>query len=71
MTLAELVRDKRKQRGLTQDELARISGISSATIRQIEQGKRVNITIVTANQLRKPLRLKRCICEIVNSNNNE
>jgi len=70
MTLAELVKDRRKQRGLTQDELARISGLSSATIREIEQGRRVNITIGTANQLRKPLRLKKCVCEIVNSSGN-
>ena len=46
----------RKQRGLTQEQLAEISGLSQQYISGLEQGRR-NPTIVTVYELAQALRV--------------
>lgn len=65
VTLAELVRNLRKKRGLTQVELSQISGVSSNLITLIENGKHVNLGLVTAAKLDKALHAKRQIFDIL------
>ena len=48
--LAEFVRKRRKQSGLTQIELADISGVGVRFIRELEQGKQ-NLMTDKVNQL--------------------
>ena len=40
MELGTRIRERRKERGLTQDELSRLSGVSKPYISQIETGKK-------------------------------
>ncbi len=45
------LREIRKRRGLTQRELAEISGVSLSLIRKLEQGERTDTRIETSRQL--------------------
>ncbi|MEU6250872.1 helix-turn-helix domain-containing protein [Glycomyces sp. NPDC047010] len=54
----ELLRRRRRQAGLTQEELAEASGISVKTIRAIENGKRLNPNVNTIRALADGLELK-------------
>ena len=63
--LGELVRELRLARGLTQVELSQISGVSSNLITLIENGKHLNIGLVTAAKLDKSLRAKRKIFDFL------
>ena len=65
MALAEVVRTRRKERGLTQEELAILAGISVGTVRDIEQGRHTNITIIPSHKLTRRLKLDKCLCELV------
>ena len=54
MILSELgktIRDLRKQRGLSQENLAYQADISRATLSKLENGYIANISIVTVNQI--------------------
>ena len=54
MILSELgttIKELRKQRGLSQENLAQQSGISRATLSKLENGYLANISIVTVNQI--------------------
>lgn len=48
--LADFVKSKRKQVGLTQEEFAKMAGIALTVIRKIEQGKE-NLNLAKVNQL--------------------
>lgn len=50
-TIGDRVRDVRKRRGLTQRELAGMSGLSLSLVRKLEQGERQDIRIETARKL--------------------
>lgn len=52
------VKQARKLSGLTQQELAKASGVSVSTIRKLEQGERSGARMETLHALAKPLRLK-------------
>ena len=58
MTFAELVKSLREDRGLTQEELARISGVFHAVISYVERGKRSAVSVFTLAKLDKALRAK-------------
>lgn len=47
MNIAESLKQARKRKGLTQDELAYRSGVSQSAISDIESGKRTNPTADT------------------------
>ena len=51
-TLAEFVKEKRKQAGLTQEDFALRAGVALTVIRKIEQGKG-NLNLEKANQVLK------------------
>ena len=51
-TLAEFVKEKRKEADLTQEEFAERAGVALTVIRQIEQGKE-NLNLEKANQVLK------------------
>jgi len=48
--LAEFVKTKRKQLGLTQEEFAEKAGVALTVIRKIEQGKQ-NLSLLKVNQV--------------------
>lgn len=48
--LADFVRAKRKQSGLTQEEFAEKAGVALTVIRKIEQGKE-NLSLSKVNQV--------------------
>jgi len=56
-TLGEVIVERRKRLGMTQDELSELSGINRAFISNIEKGKR-NPSIGAVANLAKGLRLK-------------
>jgi len=51
-TLAEFVKEKRKQAGLTQEEFALSAGVALTVIRKIEQAKE-NLNLGKVNQVLK------------------
>jgi len=51
-TLAEFVKEKRKQAGLTQEEFARSAGVALTVIRKIEQDKE-SLNLGKVNQVLK------------------
>jgi transcriptional regulator with XRE-family HTH domain/alkylhydroperoxidase/carboxymuconolactone decarboxylase family protein YurZ len=50
-TIGDRVRDARRRRGLTQRELADLSGMSLSLVRKLEQGEREDVRIETARKL--------------------
>lgn len=56
--LAILVRNLRQERTLTQVELARLTGLNSNTISNIERGSVTFISMITLSRLEKVLRGK-------------
>ncbi len=52
------VRNERARRGLTQREVSEISGITTVTISNVENGHRSIVTLYTLNQLAKALKVK-------------
>jgi transcriptional regulator with XRE-family HTH domain len=57
MILSRL-KEHRERRGLTQIELAKISGVGRATIAAIEGGKRQRAHLATVRQLARALKVK-------------
>lgn len=55
MTLGERVRKRREQLGLSQRELARVSGISQPTISNIERGVQEEVTTTVLRPLARAL----------------
>jgi len=55
MTIGNTFREKRKQRELSQSELAKLSGVSKQMISFIECDKRIP-TVIIANKIAKALR---------------
>jgi len=51
-SLAQLVKDKRKEANLTQEEFAERAGVALTVIRKIEQGKE-NLNLEKVNQVLK------------------
>jgi len=58
LTFGQLVKELRAQRQLTQEELAKVSGVSNALISYIETGKRRRVSLLTLFKLEKSLRAK-------------
>lgn len=54
-TLAEFLKDKRKEANLTQEEFAERAGVALTVIRKIEQGKE-NLNLERVNQVLKMFR---------------
>jgi transcriptional regulator with XRE-family HTH domain len=50
-TIGDKLRGARKRRGLTQRDLARLSGLSLSLIRKLEQDERNDICVETARKL--------------------
>ncbi|MCW2263043.1 MULTISPECIES: type II toxin-antitoxin system Y4mF family antitoxin [Sphingobacterium] len=48
--IAEFVKSKRKQLGLTQEDLAESAGVALTVVRKIEQGKD-NLSLTKVNQV--------------------
>lgn len=58
MTIAEKVRKRRVELGMTQEELAKKCGIKNkSTISMIETGERINVTKGTLQKLSKGLKV--------------
>lgn len=57
MTIAENLKNIRKERGMTQDELSKASGISRNSISEIETDVHSNTTIYVLCQLCRALKL--------------
>jgi transcriptional regulator with XRE-family HTH domain len=55
MTLGERVRKRREKLGLSQRELARVSGISQPTISNIERGAQEEVTTAVLRPLARAL----------------
>ncbi|MDH2389108.1 helix-turn-helix domain-containing protein [Streptomyces sp. HNM0663] len=55
--LGDRLRDVRKRRGMTQQELARESGVSVSLIRKLEQGERQDARLETVRRLAASLRV--------------
>ncbi|MEK6947352.1 MAG: helix-turn-helix transcriptional regulator [Nanoarchaeota archaeon] len=53
--LANIVKQLREQKGLSQEKLARIADISNNTITNIEVGNQLNPTIETLKKIAKAL----------------
>jgi transcriptional regulator with XRE-family HTH domain len=53
--LGERVQEARRRAGLTQKELARLSGVSLSLIRKVEQGERPDVRIESVNKLSRAL----------------
>ena len=51
-SLSQLVKDKRKEEKLTQEEFADRAGVALTVIRKIEQGKK-NLNLSSVNQVLK------------------
>jgi transcriptional regulator with XRE-family HTH domain len=51
LDLGKTIKTLRKEKGLTQQELAKQSGISRVTLSKLENGYIANISIVTINQV--------------------
>lgn len=49
--LGESIKKLRKERGLTQEELAKTANISRATLSKLENGYLANISIVTVDHI--------------------
>jgi transcriptional regulator with XRE-family HTH domain len=56
LTFSQLVKELRAQRHLTQEKLAKISGVSHALISYIETGRRRSVSMLTLFKLEKSLR---------------
>lgn len=56
-TLGDRLRDIRKRRGLTQRELADLSGVSVSLVTKLEQGERDDVRLETAHKLASALRV--------------
>lgn len=56
-TIGERLREIRKRRGLSQRELADLSGVSLSLIRKLEQGERSDTRLETARQLAHALKV--------------
>jgi transcriptional regulator with XRE-family HTH domain len=57
MILSRL-KEHRKRRGLTQEELAKIAGVGRATIAAIETGKRRRVRLATVQRLARALKVR-------------
>lgn len=54
----------RRRRGLTQQELADLSGVSKSTIREIEQGLRTSVRLETLRKLGVALRVRTTVLQV-------
>jgi transcriptional regulator with XRE-family HTH domain len=56
-TIGQRLQSVRKRRGLSQRELAEVTGVSLSLIRQLEQGERTDTRMETAHRLARALRV--------------
>lgn len=57
MTLARFIKEQRELRGLSQTELASISGLSISFISRLEAGQSKSVTVATLGKLAKALKV--------------
>jgi len=55
--IGDFIKERREKRGLSQVELAYISGLSSTLISKLENGHRAGFTIITVAKLEKSLKV--------------
>ena len=65
MKIGKKIRDIRKQKGLSQQELAALSGISQTYLSQLEKGERTSPTIEVMNKISDALSLPYPILEFL------
>ena len=65
LLFAEIIKKERKERKMTQEDLATLSGVSIATIRGIEQGT-VSPNVSTLNKILKLFNLELCAIRRIN-----
>lgn len=63
MTIAEQIRDFRNRKGLTLAEVAKQTGMSIETLRDIETGK-IDVTVPIVNQILEAMHAELCVREI-------
>lgn len=59
-SFSRIIKKERKERNMTQEDLATLSGVSIATIRGIEQGN-VSPNVSTLNKILKLFNLELCV----------
>lgn len=57
-TLGEIIKELRKERGLTQEEVARLGSLSASLINQLENGYKTTVNGATIVKLEKALKAK-------------
>ena len=57
--LGQIIRDSRKQRGMTQECLSEIAGVSAKYLSEVEQG-RGNVTVLLLRRVSRALKLDLC-----------
>ena len=57
--LGQIIRDARKQKGMTQERLSEIAGVSAKYLSEVEQG-RSNVTVLLLRRVSRALKLDLC-----------
>ena len=57
--LGQIIRDARKQKGMTQERLSEIAGVSAKYLSEVEQG-RGNVTVLLLRRVARALKLDLC-----------
>ena len=57
--LGQIIRDARKQRGMTQESLSEVAGVSAKYLSEVEQG-RSNVTVLFLRRVSRALKLDLC-----------
>ena len=63
-SFSRIIKKERKERKMTQEDLATLSGVSIATIRGIEQGN-VSPNVSTLNKIFKLFNLEICVTKMI------
>lgn len=57
-SIAQNIKQKRKEQGLSQDKLSKLAGVAYNTIVKIESGENSNPTIITLQKIAKALNVR-------------
>lgn len=57
--LGQIIRDARKQKGMTQEALSEIAGVSAKYLSEVEQGQS-NVTVLLLRRVSRALKLELC-----------